>query len=318
VRKVLVIPSCREPCLRAFLSAWDGPEGDWDEIVLVEDNPTRTFQLPASSKPIHHYAWEEIEQILGDDSWIISRRDSAIRSFGFLMAWRLGATHILTLDDDCFPHAETGPICAGHIEAMECSTRWIPSVPGMRTRGLPYRNLGKLPNVVASMGYWSRIPDLDAIQSLNDLDFATNGRFQPRLVPSGQFFPLCGMNFCFRAEVVPLLWFPLMGEGSPFRRFDDIWAGLVLKRVADHLGMAVSVGEPFVEHQRASDVMANLVKEAPGVAFNEHLWERVLAVPLSAATPVGCVLELGRGLQGEDNEYVSRMGEALRVWAGLF
>jgi reversibly glycosylated polypeptide/UDP-arabinopyranose mutase len=313
--KVLVIPSCREVCLKAFLAAWRDL-GDWDEIVLVEDNPTKTFDVKVDA----HYSWAEIEETLGGHARIISRRDSAIRSFGFLMALRRGATHILTLDDDCYPHSTT-PIFQAHLDRIETTPRWIPSVPGMRTRGMPYVNIGTAEHVVASMGLWSRIPDLDAIQSLNNLDFATNGQYQPppgsRLIPAGQYLPVCGMNLCFKAEMVPLLFFPKMGEGSPYRRFDDIWAGIIFKRIIDHLGFALSVGEPFVAHQRASCIFTNLVKEAPGVAANETFWESVDRIPLTAKTPVDCLRELGFGLTSNSDAYIRDLGEYLQTWADL-
>ena len=36
-----------------------------------------------ASPEILHFSWTEIDKILGYDSWIISREDSAIRCFGF-------------------------------------------------------------------------------------------------------------------------------------------------------------------------------------------------------------------------------------------
>jgi reversibly glycosylated polypeptide/UDP-arabinopyranose mutase len=316
VMRILVVPSNREECLKAFLAAWDKLR-DWDRIIVVEDGPERTFDLEVDG----HYSWAEIDETLGPDAWIVSRRDSAVRCFGLLMAYRMGATHILTLDDDCYPH-DRSPIFAGHVDRMEGVPRWIPSVPGMMTRGLPYRNLGTASNVVASMGLWSGIPDLDAIQSLNDLDFATDGRFAPpagsRIMPAGQYFPLCGMNFCIRADVTPLAYFPLMGDGSPYRRFDDIWMGIIFKRIADHLGLAISVGEPFVRHQRASDVMVNLVKEAPGIAANETFWEAIDAVPLSGRSAVACMAEMGASLETDADPYIAGLGRKMKIWAGLF
>lgn len=318
MRKILVIPSCREVSLRDFLRAWDGV-GDWDELIVVEDGPTRTFDLPDS---VGHYAWDDIARTLGEDAWIISRRDSAIRSFGFLMAYRAGADLIATLDDDCFPGVRGGgmPICTAHARAME-QPRWVESIPGMRTRGLPYRNLGKL-RAAANVGLWSDVPDLDAVQTLAGHPNASGG-FRPpagsRLVPAGQYFPLCGMNLAFLRAAAPLFYFPLMGDGSPYRRFDDIWCGILAKKAMDHLGWHVSVGEPVVRHVRASDPMVNLVKEAPGIARNETLWEEVDRIPLTAREPAACMAELSDALARDgSDEYARTLGRALGAWAALF
>lgn len=313
MKKVLVIPSNRGDRLKEFFDAWCAPMGDWDRVIVIEDNPYRTFDLPPSCD---HYSWEEIEATLGDSAWIISRRDSAIRCFGFLMAYRGGADLIVTLDDDCYPR-EPG-ICAGHLRAMGSHGRWVESVPGMRTRGLPYFNRGRL-DVAANMGLWSRVPDLDAPQTLA----GGVGDFEPprgsRIVPTGQYTPLCGMNLAFRREATPLFYFPPMGEGQPYRRFDDIWAGVIAKRVIDHLGWRLSAGDPAIEHIRASDPMANLVKEAPGIARNETLWQEIDAVRLTADDPACCMAELGDALERDgSDDYARRLGRAMQVWASLF
>ena len=321
--RICVVPSCRESCLHDFRGAWEGT-ADWDRLLVIEDAPRRSFHLPDSA---WHCSWHEIEEALGDDAWIFSRRDSAIRAFGLLLAWRHGADLVVTLDDDCYPRAGL-PICRAHELAMRSHPRWVPSVPGMRTRGLPYRNLGELP-VVANMGLWAGVPDLDAVQGLSDLGAATRGDYEPpagsRVIPAGQYFPLCAMNLAIRREAIPLFYFPLMGQGWPYRRFDDIWAGVLAKRALDHLGWRISVGGPHITHVRASDPFANLVKEAPGVAANETFWELVDGIELRARTAAGCMAELGAGLAAaarraprDDGDYLDRLGRALEVWASLF
>lgn len=318
MKKTLVIPSCRAGSLQEFFRAWNGV-GDWDETIVVEDGPARTFSVPDG---VRHYAWADIDEELGGDAWIVSRRDSAIRCFGFLMAYRSGADLILTLDDDCFPGVRRGGFAIGtaHLAAME-HPRWVESIPGMRTRGLPYRNRGRL-RTMANMGIWSGVPDLDAVQTLGGAHPHASGGFRApggsRVIPAGQYFPMCGMNLAFRAEATPLFYFPPMGDGSPYRRFDDIWSGVVAKRVMDHLGWGFSAGEPIVVHARASDPMANLVKEAPGIARNETLWEEVDRAPLSAREPAACVREIGDHLAREGDEYTRRLGRALATWGSLF
>ena len=309
----LVVPSCRGEQLRAFLDAWE-PVKFWSTLVIVEDGPARSFDVPTR----HHFAHPDIEDAMGCDSWIISRRDSAIRSFGFLQAYRLGADVIVTLDDDCRPHPGQD-FLRGHLDALERTTRWESSVPGMRVRGLPYENLGILDSVKLNVGLWSGVPDLDAITQIAR---GPESNFTPpagsRVLPRARYVPICGMNLAFRREFTPLAYFPLMGEGQPYSRFDDIWFGIVAKRICDHLGWHLTVGTPWVWHIRASDRFVNLVKEAPGIARNERLWQVVDTLPLSQTTPTGCLDELGQGLEALGDAYLQTLGRAFRVWAGLF
>lgn len=312
--KVLVVPSNRPESFTRFMREWGG-KGGWDVSILVEDAPERSFVSAAT----HHHAWRDVEKFLGEDAWIFSRKDSAIRCFGFLAAWWLGAEHVLTLDDDCFPSWSSGNDLFGrHVWRMSQHRRWISTVPLTRVRGLPYDNPGVLPHVVASVGLWTGIPDLDARTQVEEP--VTD--FQPPcgswVVPRGQYVPVCGMNLCFRRDALPLFYFPLMGEGQPYRRFDDIWAGVIAKKICDHLGWSISVGEPFVEHRRASDPLVNLEKEAPGVAANETFWEVIDRVRLTAGHSLGAVRELGRALElGYTDAYLGRLGKALQVWARL-
>jgi reversibly glycosylated polypeptide / UDP-arabinopyranose mutase len=309
----LVLPTCRKDSLRDFLAAW-GPVRFWDEdkLIIVEDD------TPSERLSSHHHGHPEIAADLGDDAWIISRRDSAIRSYGFLVAWRLGADVTMTLDDDTRPIPGVDHL-AGHRAAFEETSRWVSSVPGLRVRGLPYCNVGRLADVMISVGLWRGVPDLDAPTSLVS---GVPADFEPPagrcIVPHGQYFPMCGMNLACRREALPLLYFGLHGDGWPYRRFDDIWAGVIAKKICDHLGWSISVGEPHVRHERASDPFVNIVKEAPGIASNERFWEVVDSVPLAATTAAGCMAEMGRGLARAGDDYLASLGRATGIWAGLF
>jgi reversibly glycosylated polypeptide / UDP-arabinopyranose mutase len=322
MKKILVIPSIREECFNRFMDAWKD-KGDWDEVILVEDNPERTFKNTFNKA--FHYSWKEISEVTSNNSWIFSKRDSAIRSFGFYIAWLRGADYILTLDDDCYPYHDD-PILEEHINVMNSFEKWTCSLPRKRTRGLPYHNNGRLDTVVANMGLWTGYPDFDAVQSLSCPVAASNGQFYPdlalvgnRVIPSNQYFPLCGMNFCFKREVAPLAYFPLMGQDQPYSRFDDIWFGIIFKKIIDHLGWNVSVGEPFVIHQKASNVFTNLKKEAPGIEANEWFWNKIDDIWLGDNNhPISCMEFIGGRLQYDENKYIQNLGRAIHVWANLF
>lgn len=310
----LVIPSIREKNLLQFLEKWENIPL---EIFVIEDNPTKQFKN--LNKIAHHYSWAEISDILGDDAWIISKRDSAIRSFGFLMAYRSGADYIYTLDDDCAPANDSIKFCDDHQKAINNNTRWTESYQDQRTRGIPYNNKGSA-NVVLNMGLWYGHPDLDSVQTLSGVEKTWKHKHIPtRIMPIGQYFPLCGMNMCFKRELTPLMYFPLMGEGYLYRRFDDIWCGIIMKKVCDHLGSLVACGPPYIVHEKASDPFVNLIKEAPGIVANENFWQIIDEIELHGKNYIECMKEIGLGLDKPDNDhYFKTLGKAIVVWSNLF
>lgn len=330
----LVVPSVREAQFTEFMREWRD-QGGWDRVVLVQDGPTADFDTTGLGVD-HHLSWASIERAVSRDAWIFSKRDSAVRAFGILFAWHQGAAAVLNLDDDVRPFfsgvdPDERDLVYAHEAACESHPRWVSSIPGTRLRGLPYKNLGCLDRVMMNVGLWARVGDFDAVTTLyrigegrKDEEFlpARDGNW---LVPQGQYAPVCGMNLYARREALPLMYFPLMGEGERYGRMDDIWMGVLAKKVMDHLGWHLSVGRPWVDHMRASNPFTNIAKEGAGLGLNERLWELVDGIQLSDDNAVDCMIELGTGLSaaaaalaGYERGYVEKMGRAIVVWAKLF
>lgn len=315
----LVVPTNSAVRLAEFLEAW--APWPWDRIVIVQDAPEVDIRIPetleaSAVRRLEVFCWADIDAMLSDPS-IISRQDSAIRSFGFWRAWATGAEIIFTLDDDCFPAGED--IVGLHRDNLYRTPAWQSSVPGMRVRGLPYRNAGVLRNVHVSMGLWRGCPDIDSVMTLADGQSAVSvSETATRVMSSAQYFPLSGMNLAFRREVACLMYFPPMGRGQPYGRFDDIWCGLVVQRICRHLGYPIVCGRPLIDHRRASNPFTNLVKEAPGIVANEHVWETIDAVELSENDPRSCMEEMGAALGASEDEYMSSWGRAIIAWCSLF
>lgn len=318
MKTALVIPTIREASIHKCLEEWDLLGYMWDNIIVVEDNPTKTFKLPSSySWPnTEHYSWADINSDLDDDAWIISHHDSAIRSYGFLKAYQTGADYIFTIDDDCLPFSGCDFV-RDHIQNLELTPRWVESIPNQRTRGLPYKNKGTSNNVMLSVGLWKGNPDFDSVQILSGISEIVTLP-ETRVLSIGQYTPICGMNMAFKREITPLCYFALSGDGVPYGRFDDIWFGVICKKICDHLGFMITCGKPYVVHSKVSDVFVNLVKEAPGIAYHESFWETIHDIPLTSKTPVGCMFEVGNGLMKLPNEYAKKFGSAITIWAGLF
>jgi len=117
-------------------------------------------------------------------------------------------------------------------------------------------------------------------------------------------------------------------ETAGFDRFDDIWSGLLLKRIADHLGLYITNGVPFIHHKKASNPFKNLQKESLGIHLHEYFWQHVAATPLnSVQTIADCYRQLADWVRRFPVEvpsapapsgYFERLGEAMVCWLELF
>ena len=316
MKAVVVVPSVRESLLVGFLDAWR-EELSTATIVVVEDVPEPTFEIRAAN--VEHYAWCDIERELGEDAWIIPRRTGCIRSFGCWRAFQMGADMIVTLDDDTRPDPAYGQFLATHWHRLQAAVdpAWVSTLDAARPRGMPYFATSREGNAVLNHGLWSGVPDLDACTQLVSSRIPVPGEWSNRTIPRGNYFPLCAMNVAWRAEFTPALYFLLMGPEYPFDRFGDIWAGVLAKRIADHLGLAVNSGSPGVIHDRASNVFDNLVKESRGLRANETFWRAVDSVVLTARTVREAYVELADGLPLDGPEF-AMLRRAMRTWADLF
>lgn len=332
-RIAVVVPTIREDCAQKFLAEWaDDLAGA--RVILVEDNPEPTFAL-GDSLPHEHYSWRDAENDLGDRAWIIPRRTSAVRSYGLWQAWRGGADIIWTTDDDCYPQdglrgrylAEIENVLSGEVP----SDAWHNTIghTHLKPRGYPYGVRDVKRPVMLHHGLWSNVPDLDGVTQQANPDFRLEPSPDREVIPSGALFPMCIMNLAWRADLTPALYMLLMGKDAAgerwgFDRFDDIWGGMFVKRIADHLGYAITSGAPGIHHSRASDPARNAELEAPGIKAHEDLWPLVRDIRLTGSTVVECYREIAEALgykqdfiPGPDG-YWDSLSRAMDLWAGLF
>jgi hypothetical protein len=323
----------------AFLAAWAPylrPRAIRDSAVqfsvfIHEDHPRRAFDLPSlEGVRTFHTSHADIDEVLGAAAWIIPRKTGASRSFPMYQAWKAGADFVLTMDDDCLPPPENAEsFFETHLEAFRLD-RWFRTIDGETPRGIPYGDKGALP-VLVNHGIWTGIPDLDGPTALvrERHPTAIVLRAAREVIPPGMYFPLCAMNVCYRREAIPAAYNLLMGlEDAGFDRFDDIWSGLFIKRIADHLGHYITNGIPFVRHAKASNLFANLRKEALGIHLHEDFWKHVSAAPMEDSRSVlDCYRSLARWTGQFPKKYpqapapkgyFERLAEAMVCWTELF
>ena len=315
MKAVIVVPTIRRKNILDFLEKWRYEFND-HTVIIVEDNPGRTFH--ASEANVKHFCWEDIENDLGENAWIIPRRTDCIRSFGFWKACQEKPDIIVTLDDDCYPVSES--FLETHFQkltTLAVSEAWVSTVRGFFPRGMPYYTKQREIECVVNHGLWTNVPDLDAVTQLVNTRLNMAVEVMDQVIPKGMYFPMCGMNLAFKPEVAPAMYFLLMGQDWPYDRFGDIWSGVFLKKICDHLGYGIKSGGPLIEHQRASNVWANLRKELPGYEVNETLWREVDKIVLSGTNFLECYKELSLRLPFRGG-YWDTLRRAMRAWTELF
>ncbi len=317
MKAAIVVPTIREANITKFLDAWS-TEFKGHTVIVVEDNPERSFDL--ARHDTLHYSWKDIDEELGEHSWIIPRRTDCVRSYGYYKAYQEpGIDMIVTLDDDCYP--DTPNFLQSHfarISSETTSRAWINTGVGGFPRGMPYHAMDRVRPCAINHGMWSNVPDLDAITQLANARFNQPFEAINQVIPVGGYFPMCGMNLAWRSEVTPVMYFLLMGQLEwPFDRFGDIWCGVFAKKICDHLGVSITSGDPLIEHQRASNVWQNLGKEVAGYEVNETLWRNVDAIRLTKGSYKECYVELAAKLPMV-GDYWDRLRQAMALWTELF
>jgi len=338
---VIVVPTIREKSIKRFIGEWSdhffSNERFNCKLLIIEDNPQKSFDLDSDNN-IEHLCWKDIENELGEDSWIIPRRTDCVRSFGYYKAHQQDPDMIVTMDDDCYPLKKHHPETAPQKDFLDLHWRnlketvsleeekWVSTIEEFRPRGLPYKNLKNevfYSDIVLSHGLWYNVPDFDGMSQLrsNQTEGQTGYAIE-QVIPKGKFYSMCGMNLAWKPEITPVLYFLLMGQSQEgeswgYDRFGDIWAGVSSKKIIDHLGKRVYSGYPIIWHDRASNSFSNIVKEAPGLEENEWLWEAVDDITLTTSSWGDCYQELSEKLP-ERNQYWKKQKEAMKVWSGLY
>ena len=317
MKSAVVVPTNRAERMIQFIETW-APQFHKPDVrlIVVEDSPQRNL---AVADWIEYYNHQDIKDRLGDKAECIPTLSGGCRDFGFWLAYQDPSIDmVVSLDDDVLPLPHLD-FLAMHWIALETpqNLRWLTLFPGFPLRGEPYRPLMGKP--VFNLGLWKGFPDVDAYHQLRNPDCAKTfaeykDLYRTHLIPRGMYFPACGMNWACRREVVPYLYFPRLPEGM--KRFDDIWGGLVFKRLADMYGWPVSYGPPALRHERASDPLNNLQQEMFGYALNEEMW-RVLDRTAGGDSPLDGYKWIAEYI-GSVFPQLQETTRLMKVWSSLF
>ena len=157
--------------------------------------------------------------------------------------------------------------------------------------------------VAANSGLWTLSPDVDAATNLV-LQPISTGFAYPTGIALGDdtWCPLNSQNTAFAREVLPAFFFIPQGfkyNGNVVDRYGDIWMGLLVERVAKHMGQAVTYGGPLVAHLRnRHNYLKDLVAEVGGMVLNEKLarWIADTEIPSQCDTYATAYIKLMQGI----------------------
>lgn len=286
-------------------------------------------------------------------SSVIPVRCHAETSFGFLLAYEEDADIVIELDDDVFPIKDENLIKC-HIDNLSTESgttvysraKWYNTIENLVLntdsnlfpRGHPYSPdvrachyywADERRKCVLNMGLWKGHPDLDALTIL--YYGGLNGQCRINsvglkrgkvIVGKKTYFSICSMNTAFSSKIIPAF-YQLHMNCMGIDRFDDIWSGIFLKKIADHLGDALCIGMPSVYHnKRPRNVFKDLRKELEGMAINEYLWRIVDEIEIKGKTYYDCYASLVDCLEdslprvkaGRHERFLRMQLEKMRLW----
>ena len=274
---------------------------------------------------------------------VIPERAHNESSFGLLIALERGDYDMVVfLDDDTYPingkdflsehwmalhQKDKSGKPMGKVPVREAEYgNWLNTHPSYQVRGLPYcqrrlrtnwMNPNNFTETVLNMGCWIGIPDLNAIDYLAFDPDPQYFQVHNFTAAKRNFVPICSMNVAFKPQIIPA-YYQLWHRD----RYDDIFSGLFLKVIADHLNKGVSVGSPLCVHDKVPrDYFKDAETELPSMKLNESLWQVLLETEFTESTWLGCYRELTEQLRRKAKplspHYITQMTNKMLQWTEL-
>jgi hypothetical protein len=311
---------------------------------LEQYYPVSYLDIPAQEEYLRPYP----------DLWNHLRFDSIQRrNIGMLLAWERGCDVVITIDDDNFVmgqdfvglHSIVGKTVG--LPAFSSTSGFFNVCSVLETdhgvefyhRGFPQSQrwqeksqfMSSSPaerKVAVNAGFWLDNPDIDAltrmerqivVRGFNQKWPGRNFTLQP-----GTWSPFNSQNTALMRDVIPAYFL------SPWNgRYDDIWASYVVNRIAEHLGHAISFGEPVVRQERnPHDLWKDLDVERNGMIMTDSFCAALREIPLTSHTYHECFGEIGEALRDawrenprwneSQRQWREKLLEGMRIWHAVF
>ena len=316
--------------LTTFMNEWRPVFSRFHLIIVKDPDLSGEIQIPEGFN-VDVYTRSDIDRVVGSSTSILFSGYSC-RYFGYLMSRK---KYVISIDDDCIPAKDNEgslvDIVAQHITNLTTpatpfffNTLYDPYRKGADfVRGYPF-SLREGVTCALSCGLWLNLADYDApTQALKPE--LRNSRYVDAVltVPVRAMLPLSGINIAFDRELVGPALIPalkLAGEGKfRWETMEDIWSGMCVKVISDHMGLGVKSGLPYVWRNERGNAIESLKKEWEGVKLMEEVvpFFQAVRLPQSAVTAEDCVVELAKIVKeqlGQSYPMFVRAAEAMVEW----
>ena len=313
------------PTMRNFpgWSKFDSCRGidKFDIIIIGEDQNT----VPEIQRAYFFGAAERKEWMKdkGLEKFMeaVPEKSRAELNFALVYAYFNGYEKCIIIDDDIEPL--NSDFFEDHLALLfdglhpVAENRWINVIKetGLYPRGYPYNarymhstSMSQC-DVVLNQGLWYNYLDLNAQEYMtNRMRVEYGDPEQHFVVPMDTYTTVCGMNLSFKTEIAPAFY------QFPRKRYDDIWSGLVLKKVLDALAKSMSFGIPYCRHKKFPRSLAkDAIYEMEHHDENEKLWLSLDLLELNGSDYLSCMDEILHGIKWDDDIWNS-----LKVWVDLW
>ncbi|XP_050224727.1 probable UDP-arabinopyranose mutase 5 [Mercurialis annua] len=320
--------------LTSFMNAWREIFSQFHLIIVKDPDLNQELNIPEGFN-LDVYTKSHIENAMGASTSALFSGYSC-RYFGFIVSKK---KYIISIDDDCVPAKDDKGFLidavSQHISNLSnpatpffFNTLYDPYREGADfVRGYPF-SLRSGVKCGLSCGLWLNLADFDApTQALKPAQRNTQYVDAVMTVPTGALMPISGINIAFDRETVGPCLLPalkLAGEGKfRWETMEDIWSGMCVKVVCDHLGLGVKTGMPYVWREDRGNAIESLKKEWEGVKLMEEVvpFFQSVRLPQTAVTAVDCVAELATSVKqklGPIDSVFNRAGDAMLEWVKLW
>ncbi|MBA0827304.1 hypothetical protein Goshw_013060, partial [Gossypium schwendimanii] len=320
--------------LTTFMNEWRPMFSRFHVIIVKDPDLKEELKIPEGFN-LDVYGKPDIDQVVGSSTSILFSGYSC-RYFGYLVSRK---KYIISVDDDCLPARDPKGFLvdavAQHISNLTnpatpffFNTLYDPYAEGADfVRGYPFSLRGGV-KCALSCGLWLNLADHDApTQALKARQ--RNSRYVDAVmtVPARSLIPISGINIAFEREAVGPALVPalkLAGEGKcRWETMEDIWSGLCVKIVCDHLGLGVKTGLPYIWRTDRGDPIASLKKEWEGVKLMEEVipFFQSVRLPREATTVEECIIEVANAVKerlGSMDPVFARAAKAMLDWVKLW